>query len=94
MINEYKGIIVGTNPLAVFIGQLPVSVEYYIEERLGYEFQATILRDPFFKPASDVKVNKVYDRGFNLSVRQKFYHPEGSFGMFYFGHEVRSYNFV
>lgn len=89
VINEYKGIIVGTNPLAVFIGQLPISAEYYIEERLGYEFQVALIRDPFFKPISKVEVNKIFDQGFNVSLKQKFYHPEGSFGMFYFGHEVR-----
>jgi antitoxin component YwqK of YwqJK toxin-antitoxin module len=89
IINEYKGIILATNPLGMFIGQLPLSVEYYIEERLGYELQVSILRDPFFKSGPSIELNKVYDRGFNIALKQKYYHPEGSFGMFYFGHEVR-----
>lgn len=89
IINEYKGIIIATNPLGMIIGQLPVSVEYYIEERLGYELQVSIIRDPFFKPSSDVELNTVFDRGFNIALKQKYYHPEGKFGMFYFGHEVR-----
>lgn len=89
VINEYKGIILATNPFATFIGQLPISFEYYIEERLGFEVLATILRDPFFKSSEEVELNKVYDRGFNIALKQKFYHPEGKLGMFYFGHEVR-----
>lgn len=89
VINEYKGSIVATNPLAPIIGQLPISYEYYIEERLGYEVLATILRDPFFTSDENVELNTVYDRGFNIAVKQKYYHPEGILGMFYFGHEVR-----
>jgi len=89
VINEYKGVILATNPLATFIGQLPLSFEYYIEERLGYEVLGTILRDPFYTSSDNIELNEVFDRGFNISIKQKFYHPEGSFGMFYFGHEVR-----
>ncbi|NJN25638.1 MAG: membrane-binding protein [Cyclobacteriaceae bacterium] len=89
VINEYKGVIVATNPIAPFLGQLPLSVEYYIEERLGYELQAVLLRQPFFTKDESVSINDVYKRGFNVSLRQKFYHPEGKLGMFYFGHEVR-----
>ena len=89
VINEYKGVIFGTQPLAIFLGQLPISCEYYIEERLGYEGFVTLLRDPFFAKSQNVGLNKVYDRGFNIGIKQKFYQPEGNFGMFYFGHEVR-----
>jgi len=89
VINEYRGIILATNPLATFLGQLPISGEYYIEERLGYEIMAIILRDPFFKSSGSIDLNEVYNRGFSVSLKQKFYHPEGSMGMFYFGHEVR-----
>ena len=89
VINEYKGIILATNPLATFMGQLPLSFEYYIEERLGYEILLTLLREPFYKNSDNVELNKVYERGFNAAIKQKYYHPEGRFGMFYFGHEVR-----
>jgi hypothetical protein len=74
----------------MFIGQLPVSVEYYIEERLGYELQVSILRDPFFTSASKVEVNKVCTAEVGMwHLSKNIYHPEGSFGMFYFGHEVQ-----
>lgn len=88
VINEYTGVILATNPFATFIGYLPLSFEYYIEERLGYEIVGTILRDPFYISSEDVAINEVYDRGFGIALKQKFYHPEGNFGMFYFGHEV------
>ena len=89
VINEYKGLILATNPLATFIGQLPLSAEYYIQERLGYEIMATILRDPFYKSSESIDLNEVYNRGVSLAIKQKYYHPEGAMGMFYFGHEVR-----
>lgn len=89
VINEYKGVILGTNPLAPLLGQIPLSFEYYIEERLGYEILVTVLRNPFFKGSDQVELNKLFNRGFNVSLRQKFYQPESGFGMFYFGHEVR-----
>lgn len=89
VINEYTGRILATNPLATFIGQLPISIEYYFEERLGFEILVTLLSDPFYISSENVEVNKVYDRGFNIALKQKFYHPEGKLGMFYFGHEVR-----
>ena len=89
VINEYTGRIIATNPFATFVGQLPISFEYYFEERLGFEILATWLSDPFYTSSEHVEVNKVYDRGFNIALKQKFYHPEGRFGMFYFGHEVR-----
>ncbi len=88
VINEYKGIIISTNPLATIFNQLPISFEYYIEERLGYEIMGTLLRDPFYTSSENLPLNEVYSRGFNIALKQKFYHPEGSFGMFYFGHEV------
>ena len=89
VINEYKGIILSTGPLAPLFNQLPFTVEYYIQERLGYELQLGLLRKPFFKSSKNVTPGQIYNRGFYVSLRQKFYNPEGSFGMFYFGHEVR-----
>lgn len=89
VINEYNGFILSTNPFSMFFGELPILLEYYIEERLGYELQIGMIRNPFFTKAETIDVNKVFDRGFNIALKQKFYHPEGKFGMFYFGHEVR-----
>lgn len=87
-INEYTGFIVATNPLWLFMNKIPVSVEYYIQERLGYEVQIMLLKDPFFKNSGDVVTNRIYSLGTEVSIRQKFYHTDQKFGMLYFGHQL------
>ncbi len=87
-VNEYKGVIVGTNPLWLLDEQLPIAIEYYIQERLGYELQLDLIRSPFFTPDNEIGDYKVYRRGIQVHFRQKFYHADSKFGMFYFGHEV------
>ena len=89
VINEYRGLILATDPLPMFIGSLPISLEYYFQERLGYELQVSLLRDHFFEANSQIPLNESYRRGFDVALRQKFYHPEGNYGMFYFAHEMR-----
>ncbi|GEM_PF-182103 len=88
-INEFQGIIIGTNPLSTIFGRLPLSIEYYFQERLGYEMEIAYLRDPFFKNESNIELNETYSNGFDVSIRQKFYSYEKKLGMFYFGHELR-----
>ena len=87
-INEYKGVILAINPLLMFLDQLPVSGEFYAQERLGYELQYTLIRDPFFKSKSAIDINDNFRRGFGVKLRQKFYHREGRWGMPYFSHEL------
>ncbi|MDA0194808.1 MAG: membrane-binding protein [Bacteroidetes bacterium] len=88
IVNEYRGGIAAINPFLTFFGRLPISAEYYIQERLGYELQYTLIRDPFYKSLSSIDLNQNYKRGFSLQLRQKFYHKEGQFGMLYFAHEL------
>ena len=87
-INEYKGVVAAFNPLFMPINQFPFSIEYYTQERLGYEVQYIWYRDPFFKGPSKIDLNNNYSRGFGLKFRQKFYHREGTYGMPYFSHEL------
>lgn len=87
-VNEYKGFIVGSNPLWLLDNRLPVSFEYYIQERLGYELQIDIYRDPFFTSDSNISTYELSSRGLQLHFRQKFYHAESKFGMLYFGHQI------
>ena len=89
--NEFKGIIVGTNPLEMFINRLPLALEFYMQERLGYEFEFEGIRDPFFGEDGDVPLNETYKRGYSAALRQKFYNPQ-RYGMWYFGHEIRFTN--
>ncbi|MFY0608395.1 MAG: membrane-binding protein [Cyclobacteriaceae bacterium] len=86
-INEYTGWILSTNPVATLFDQLPLALEYYKQERLGHELQLTYLKSPFFEKSE--LVNHVSSLGFNVDLKQKFYHQDTKLGMFYFGHQVR-----
>ena len=88
MINEYEGIILGGNPLEVTVNSFPIALEYYFQERLGYELQFILHRDPFFKPLIDASIDEVYTRGGTFEFRQKFYHTDRKYGMWYFGHQL------
>lgn len=85
-INEYQGVIVGGNPAGAFIGKLPIALEFYQQERLGYELQFILHRDPFFTPEANIPLDNVFTRGGTIQLRQKFYHPDRKLGMWYFGH--------
>lgn len=88
-LNEFRGIIIGANPIAVAVGSVPFSVEYYIQERLGHELQLTLIRDPFFTREANMPRYSLYQRGFSAAFRQKFYQADQELGMLYFAHEVR-----
>ena len=88
-INEFKGIIIGTNPVAMIAGSIPFTVEYYLQERLGYELQYAIIRDPFFTSDANVELNKDYLRGYSIGLKQKFYSKDRKLGMPYFAQEFR-----
>jgi len=87
-INEYRGVILATNPAWLISERLPISLEYYMQERLGYELQVDILREPFFRSDQDIDVYEVYRRGSKIQLRQKFYGPDRALGMTYFGHQL------
>ncbi|MGC3946109.1 MAG: toxin-antitoxin system YwqK family antitoxin [Chryseolinea sp.] len=89
--NEAQGIIFGTNPLWLAAGQLPLAIEFYMEERIGHEFEFIGIRDPFFVADSEVTPGKQFERGYSIAIKQKFYNPL-NVGMWYFGHEVRFTN--
>lgn len=89
--NEVHGLIVGTNPLWLAAGQLPFGVEFYLQERLGHEFEFIGIRDPFFLRDNEVALGKQYKRGYSIAIKQKFYNPLGP-GLWYFGHELRFTN--
>ncbi len=89
-VNEFRALIVATNPVAPFNGSIPVSLEYYIQERLGYDLQLTYIRDPFFTGQKNLDAGKEFAHGFSLALKQKFYQPEDKLGMFYYGHELRA----
>ncbi|HEU5291193.1 MAG TPA: toxin-antitoxin system YwqK family antitoxin [Cyclobacteriaceae bacterium] len=90
--NEFRGVILGGNPVLVFAGRFPMGVEFYSQERLGHEFEFIGIRDPFFQKDENIAVGKQFQRGYTIAVKQKFYNPRKT-GMWYFGHEIRFTNF-
>lgn len=87
-INEYRAVILGTNPIWLVDNQLPIAIEYYMQERLGYEIQLDLIRNPFFTATENINNYLLFERGTKLNLRQKFYHEDGKLGMFYFGHQL------
>ncbi len=92
-INEYRAVILGTNPVWLANDQLPIAIEYYMQERLGYELQLDLIRNPFFISNENIRDYTLFKRGAQISFRQKLYHEDSKFGMFYFGHQL-SYSHV
>jgi hypothetical protein len=77
----------------VIVNQIPISVEYFIQERLGHELRYTMNRSPFFLPDEDIRDSVLYRRGYSIDLKQKFYSRfKEERGMLYFGHEVRFSN--
>ena len=88
---EYRSVIIGINPMLSFLGRMPLAVEFYNQQRLGHEFEFEGIRSPFFTSDSEVPEGTVYQRGYSIALKQKFYN-ELRTGMWYFGHELRLTN--
>jgi len=89
--NEYKGVIVEGNPVLMFAGRFPMAVEFYSQERLGHAFEFIGIRNPFFEADDQVVPGKLFERGYSIAIKQKFYNPVKA-GMWYFGHQLRFSN--
>jgi uncharacterized protein len=89
--NEFKGVIASSNPLWLAAGRIPFGIEFYLQERLGHEFEFIGIRDPFFKQDLDIAAGKKFERGYSVAIKQKLYTPLKA-GMWYFGHEIRFTN--
>ena len=87
-VNEYRGVILASNPALSLLGSLPVGLEYYYQERLGYELYFQYLQKPFYKSGNRVSPGELYRQGFSLALRQKFYEEHARYSMFYFGHQI------
>ncbi len=88
-LNEHRAYIINYNPIAVFYNLFPVGVEYYMNERLGYEMLLQYIKNPFLKDFEDIDDGKTFTQGVSASIRQKFYQKGTDFGVPYFGHELR-----
>ncbi len=88
---EYRGVIMEGNPVMAFVGSVPFGIEFYNEERLGHYFEFEAIRDPFFTADSRVAMNRIFQRGYAIALRQKFYNSFTP-GLWYFAHELRFTN--
>ena len=93
-VNEFKAYIVGVNPVALLRNSIPLSVEVYYQERLGYELGLIYDSKPMFRSHSNAKVNELTYRAYQGYLRQKFYQKDKDYGMLYFAHELRYTNTV
>ena len=87
-VNEYRGYIFSSNPLLGYLGFIPLSIERYKQERLGYEFTIAYHRNPYFKDFSKLGLSESHHQGYSVGLRQKLYSEAGDLGMFYFGHQI------
>ncbi|MEM6523951.1 MAG: toxin-antitoxin system YwqK family antitoxin [Bacteroidota bacterium] len=90
-INEFQGVILQSNPIMSFLGRVPFGVEFYLQERLGHEFEFEGIRDPFYTLDDDVALDEIFSRGYGMALKQKLYNPS-KYGLWYFGHELRFSN--
>lgn len=90
--NEFQGVIIGGNPMMTFAGRFPFGVEFYLQERLGHEFEFIGIRNPFFQLDLNIPAGQKFERGYAIAIKQKLYN-EIKTGMWYFGHEIRFTNF-
>ncbi|MBL0744535.1 toxin-antitoxin system YwqK family antitoxin [Chryseolinea lacunae] len=89
--NEFQGVIFGTNPVWLATGRIPLGLEFYIQERIGHEFEFIGIRSPFFVADGSITPGKRFERGYSIAIKQKFYNPLKA-GMWYFGQEIRFTN--
>lgn len=87
-VNEYKGVFFGSNPLYTLMGYLPINIEYYLQERQGFEVTYTYHRKPFFQDHAQLSSDKVYSTGGGFSFKHKFYSEDQKIGMTYFAYVI------
>ena len=46
----------------MFAGRFPIAAEFYMQERLGHEFEFIGIRNPFFKPDDEIPVGKAFEQ--------------------------------
>lgn len=87
---EFKGLIVGSNPLAILVNnEVNVYVERYWQERLGYELNVHYYRTPLLKSFSGVDTSEIHGVGGAIGIKQKLYHQKQPYGTYYYAHELR-----
>ncbi|WP_296620720.1 toxin-antitoxin system YwqK family antitoxin [Marivirga sp.] len=86
--NDFPTLILQVNPFNMLFGDLQVSLEHNIQQRIGYELLYHTFRNPFFANSLNLRAGDNFFEGFGFSLRQRFYHKDTKFGMPYFGHSL------
>lgn len=81
--NEYRNFIISINPLGLVNSRLPIYIEYYIQERLGFNFQQAYINDPFFSNHNKASYEDITLSGFSFSVSERLYRRNRDYGMLY-----------
>lgn len=90
--NEYRNFIIAINPLGLVNDRLPIYIEYYIQERLGYNFQQAYIHDPFFSNHGKAGYEDLTLKGLTFSVSERLYRRNRDYGMLYGGFGVQYNN--
>jgi hypothetical protein len=86
--SDFPTLLVQVNPFNMLFGDLQIAAEYNIQQRLGYELQFHVYRNPFFINSYNLSAGESFFEGIGASFRQRFYHKDSKFGMPYFGHSI------
>ena len=86
--SDFPTIVAQVNPFNMLFGDLQISLEYNIQQRIGYEALLHVYRNPFFANSYNLTSGDTFFEGYGFSFRQRFYHKDSPFGMPYFGHSL------
>jgi len=87
----YKTFILSAEPLNLALGNnFPVNIEYYVQQKWGFEISLAYYRNPFFSNHQALPFKTDWYQGFGYGFRYKryFYNPE-FIGMPYIAGEIR-----
>jgi antitoxin component YwqK of YwqJK toxin-antitoxin module len=88
--NIYKTFILSIDPIQLFLNSVPISLEYYVQERWGLEASFAYLKSPIFTNFDNLPLQKVYQTGQAYSIKYKKYFANPDFiGRPYVGAEYR-----
>jgi antitoxin component YwqK of YwqJK toxin-antitoxin module len=81
--NERWWLIGSVNPLALLSNNLPISLEYYIPNRVGLEIIFSLRRKPFAGNFNDPTPNITYTQGYSIGLQHRFYEKDKGYGSVY-----------
>lgn len=86
---EISRLNVSFNPLAPFLNQLPIYLEYIIPNRTGINAGFVYYREPIFGNFEKPLVNATYKEGYSIDLSPRFYTRDKGNGMLFFSPALR-----